>query len=75
MERAKTVTHVEYEIIRHIMDVIDISDVKASLVPPNDPVAAKRFDDGAKNVSNLISNLSKRRLHKIPKDHPHYKSL
>tara|TARA_R100001463_G_scaffold103509_1_gene157854 strand:- start:475 stop:702 length:228 start_codon:yes stop_codon:yes gene_type:complete len=75
MDRVKTVTHAEYEIIRHIMEVIDISDVKASLVPPNDEVAEKRFDTGAKNISHMISNLGKRRLHKLPKDHPDYKSI
>ena len=50
--RAKTVIHVEYEILQHILDEVEIQDVK---------------------VFKLLNNLSERRLHRLPKEHPDYR--
>jgi len=68
--RAKTVTHVEYEIIQHILDEIEIHSVRERMV--TDEHSEKRFETGAKNVSDLITNLATRRLHRLPKDHADY---
>ncbi len=68
--RAKTVIHAEYEIIQHILDEIEIHSVRQRMV--TDKHSEKRFETGAKNVSDLITNLAKRRLHRLPKDHEDY---
>jgi len=68
--RAKTVIHAEYEIIQHILDEIEIHSVRERMV--TDEHSEKRFETGAKNVSDLITNLATRRLHRLPKDHADY---
>jgi hypothetical protein len=77
--RAKTVTHVEYEVLNAIMDdgVIaeTIENLKMDLVPDaSDEVAERRFNDGVKNVAQLILNMAERRLHRLPPDHPDYQA-
>lgn len=77
--RAKTVTHVEYEVLNALMDdeVIaeTIESLKESLVPDTtDKVAERRFNDGVKNVAKLILNMAERRLHRLPPEHPEYQS-
>lgn len=74
MNRAKTVIHAEYEIIKHIIANLDISDVKERLCPDGDEHALTRFDKGAENVANLIQNLADRRTHRLPKEHVDYES-
>ena len=68
--RAKTVPHVEYEILKHIIENIDILEVKERMV--NDEHSATRFDKGATNVAQLIQNLADRRTHRLPKNHVDY---
>jgi len=68
--RAKTVPHVEYEILKHIIENIDILEVKERMV--NDKHSETRFDKGATNVAQLIQNLADRRMHRLPKDHVDY---
>jgi hypothetical protein len=68
--RAKTVPHVEYEILKHIIENIDILEVKEKMV--NDEHSATRFDKGATNVAQLIQNLADRRTHRLPKEHVDY---
>jgi hypothetical protein len=77
--RAKTVTHVEYEVLNAIMDDEVIAEtlesLKASLVPdPSDEVAERRFNDGVKNVAKLVLNMAERRLHRLPPEHPDYQA-
>lgn len=75
--RAKSTTHVEYEICRAILEspeiAVVIGEVKSRLVPMDDTVAEKRFNMGTKSLSQLLQNIVDRRLHRIPKDHPDYK--
>ncbi len=71
--RAKTVPHVEYEILQYILDNIDISEVEDAMCPIDDNVAKKRFERGAQSVSQLLSNLVQRRLHRLPKSHADYR--
>jgi hypothetical protein len=74
--RAKTQTHVEYEVFKSIMDsdylAEIVADLKMDLVPPKDKVAEKRFDEGVKGAAKLIMNLMERRIHRLPADHPDY---
>ena len=75
--RAKTKVHVEYEVFNAILDsecIADIlDDLKMELVPNNDTVAEKRFNEGVKSAAQYISNLMDRRVHRLPEDHPEYK--
>tara|TARA_Y100000361_G_C11081506_1_gene301286 strand:+ start:262 stop:492 length:231 start_codon:yes stop_codon:yes gene_type:complete len=70
--RAKTIPHVEYEIFQHILNEIDITIVKESLVPRGDKVAEERFEKGFESAAKLINNLCERRLHRLPKQHRNY---
>lgn len=71
--RAKSVSHVEYEILRYVLDRIDIEQVKNEMCPSGDTVAEKRFNTGHKNAAQLIKNLCERRRHRLPENHVDYK--
>ena len=47
--RAKSVVHVEYEVFKRILDseiiAESLEDIRMDLVPTNDSVAEKRFDE------------------------------
>lgn len=68
--RAKSVVQVEYEILQHLLDDIDLQDLEQQLV--DDKHSKKRFEDGAKEVFRLINNLAQRRIHRLPKTHEDY---
>jgi len=68
--RAATITHVEYEILLHVLSEVDLTDVRWEMVPDGDEIADKRFKQGAANVRALLQNLADRRTHRLPKAHP-----
>jgi len=74
--RAKTTVHVEYEILKNILQSKEIGMVieriKADMVPTGDEVAEKRFDNGINSAAQLIRNMIDRRKHRIPKNHIDY---
>ena len=70
--RAKTVVHVEYELIKHVLENIDVGAIKFDMVPEGDAVALKRFETAGANIKKLLVNLGKRRQHRLPKEHPDY---
>lgn len=74
MERAKSIHHAEYSVLQQMLDGIDLNQLKQRMVPDGDKVAEDRFNKGAEKVCKLIENLSDRRRHKLPQDHPHYKA-
>ena len=65
--RAGSTTHVEYEIFKHIIDKVDLSEIYEVMVL--DEVSKDGFDKGATNAVKLIRNLANRRIHKLPKNH------
>ena len=71
--RAKSVIHVEYELIKHIINNLDLSAVKDAMVPVGDKVAEKRFNTAGVNVKKLFVNMGQRRQHRLPEEHPDYK--
>ena len=71
--RAKTIPHVEYEILKHILAEVDISDVELEMIPNGDEVAQTRFNSGARSCLRLLNNLMERRLHRLPKEHRDYR--
>tara|TARA_Y100000361_G_scaffold149155_1_gene163004 strand:- start:1101 stop:1376 length:276 start_codon:yes stop_codon:yes gene_type:complete len=71
VDRAQTVTHVEYEVLDWILHNIDVAELHE--VMATDDVSSKRFDTGVSNVTKLIYNLAQRRTHRLPKTHADYK--
>ena len=76
--RAKSVVHVEYEVFNALLDsdliAEVVADLKMEMVPNNDCVAEKRFEDGVKSASQYILNLADRRLHRLPENHVNYQA-
>lgn len=72
--RAKSVIHVEYELIKHIINNLDLSAVKDAMVPNGDKVAAKRFNTAGVNVKKLFVNMGQRRQHRLPEEHADFKT-
>lgn len=70
--RARSVAHVEYEVLDWVGRRAWLDGLMAEMVPEGDKVAEKRFRKGATNVSGVLKNMMDRRLHKLPKDHPDY---
>ena len=73
MRRARSVAHVEYEILQWVGDRAWLDGLMAEMVPKGDKVAEKRFRKGATNISTYLRNMMERRQHKLPKDHEDYK--
>tara|TARA_R100001015_G_C4634634_1_gene201558 strand:+ start:2842 stop:3075 length:234 start_codon:yes stop_codon:yes gene_type:complete len=71
--RARSVTHVEYEILDWIGRKLWLDGLMVEMVPKGDKVAEKRFRKGATNISGYLQNMMERRQHKLPKDHDNYK--
>ena len=73
MRRARSVTHVEYEILDWIGRKAWLDGLMVEMIPEGDKVAEKRFKKGAENICQYLQNMINRRRHKLPKDHDHYK--
>ena len=71
MDKAKTVIHAEYEILKAVIENVPLDEVHERLV--KDDASATRFEKAANNVATLISNLAVRRQHRLPFDHPDFK--
>ena len=71
--RARSVAHVEYEILQWVGDRAWLDGLMTEMVPKGDKVAEKRFRTGATNISGYLRNMMDRRQHKLPKDHDDYK--
>ena len=73
MRRARSVTHVEYEILQWIGSKAWLDQLMVEMIPEGDKVAEKRFRKGAENICGYLENMMERRRHKLPKDHDDYK--
>mgnify|MGYP003137264692 FL=1 len=75
-ERAKNRQHVEYEILRHMMENIPLTALRRKMaVKGRNATAAKageRFDNGADNIAVIIDNLMATRRRFLPESHPDY---
>ena len=71
--RARSVAHVEYEILEWVGRKAWLDGLMVEMIPEGDKVAEKRFRKGATNVSGVLKNMMDRRLHKLPKDHADYR--
>jgi len=69
--RAQTIPHVEYEVLKEVLNNIPLEDLYDAMVA--DETSEKRFKSGAGNVAKLIRNLMVRRQHRLPHDHEDYK--
>ena len=70
--RARSVAHVEYEILDWVGRRAWLDGLMAEMVPNGDKIAETRFRTGATNISGYLRNMMDRRLHKLPKTHPQY---
>ena len=70
--RAKTVTHVEYEVLQVIKDTINLYELKTKMGPKEDEVADKRFRKGVANINQYLTNMMDRRKHRLPEGHLDY---
>jgi len=70
--RARSVAHVEYELLNFIGERMYVDELMQQMIPEGDKVAKKRFDKGATNISTYLRNMMNRRQHKLPKSHPEY---
>ena len=77
MTRIRTVTHGEYEILQALLDSQVIAEalvnLKYQMVPDNDEVAEKRWASSVASIAQYMQNMSERRLHRLPKNHPNYR--
>ena len=69
---ARSVAHVEYEILEWVGRRAWLDGLMAEMIPEGDKVAEKRFRTGAYNIQTYLRNMMNRRQHKLPKDHPKY---
>ena len=76
--RATSKVHVEYEVLRHLLTRIDLSELEDKMV--NDfkdykkyETLVKRFSDGSDSIASTLNNMVNSRLHRLPKKHPAYK--
>ena len=69
-ERAASVSHAEYEIIKVLIEDVNIESLRDIMA--TDKVSKDRFNKAAANVAGLVENMAKRRVHKLPKDHVDY---
>ena len=74
MTRIRTVTHGEYEILQALLDSELIAEslkaLKYQMVPENDEVAENRWASSVASIALYMHNMSQRRLHRLPKNHP-----
>ena len=71
--RARSVAHVEYEILEWIGRRAWLDGLMAEMIPEGDKVAEKRFKTGATNIGVYMRNMQDRRRHKLPKSHAEYR--
>ena len=76
--RASSKVHVEYEVLKYIMDKIDLTELEERMLSQykDDPyyeTLEKRWKDGTDEVAKLVNNMIVRRLHRLPKTHIAYK--
>ena len=69
--RAQTIPHVEYEVLKEVLNNIPLEDLYDAMVA--DEASERRFKSGAANVAKLIRNLMVRRQHRLPHNHEDYK--
>ena len=52
--RARSVAHVEYELLNFIGERLYVDDLMQQMIPEGDKVAKKRLDKGATNISTYL---------------------
>jgi hypothetical protein len=70
-ERATSVSHVEYEILRWIRESIDLTDLEREMCGSD--VTRKRFKSGMEKIDTYLSNMMDRRRHRLKPTHRDYK--
>lgn len=69
--RAASVAHAEYEILKHIIECVDLTEVCERMAI--DGVSTKRVEQAGSNVLVLLENMMERRRHRLKPTHEDYK--
>mgnify|MGYP006406528773 CR=1 FL=1 len=76
MIRAKSVKHVEWEILNMLIGDEEEYDYRSTqelvedgLVPMGDKVAVKRYNAGLKNIKDILRGMREKRLKHLPEEH------
>tara|TARA_R110002051_G_scaffold75732_4_gene137687 strand:- start:496 stop:738 length:243 start_codon:yes stop_codon:yes gene_type:complete len=69
--RAASVAHAEYEILMHIIERVDLTEVAERMAI--DDVSTKRVEQAGGNVLVFLENMMERRRHKLKPTHVDYK--
>ena len=69
--RAASVAHAEYEILKHIIERVDLTEVAERMSIDED--SKKRLEQGGGNVLVLLENMMERRRHRLKPTHVDYK--
>lgn len=70
-ERASSVAHVEYEILKFVRENIDLTSLEGKMVV--DGVSRKRFASGMEKIDGYLNNMMERRRHRLKSHHVDYK--
>jgi len=69
--KAASVVHAEYEILKHIIGNVDLTDVVERMAI--DEHSVRRVEQGGGNVLVLLENMMERRRHRLKPTHVDYK--
>lgn len=69
--RAASVAHAEYEILKHIIECVDLTEVTERMAI--DIHSVKRVEQAGGNVLVFLENMMERRRHKLKSTHIDYK--
>lgn len=78
MSRAASKIHVEYEVLKYLMDKIDLTELEEKMLLQYEgdeyyETLEKRWKDGTAEVARRVNNMIDTRLHRLPKNHPAYR--
>lgn len=76
--RASSKVHVEYEVLKYIMDKIDLTELEEKMVLQHKgdqyyTELEKRWKNGVIEIASFVNNKMEKRLHRLPKKHPAYR--
>ena len=76
--RASSKIHVEYEVLKYIMDRTDLTELEERMVLQHKgdqyySELEKRWKNGVNEIASFVNNKIEKRLHRLPKKHPAYK--
>ena len=70
--------HVEYEVLKYIMEKIDLTELEEKMVLQHKgdqyySELEKRWKNGVNEIASFVHNKIEKRLHRLSKKHPAYR--